>query len=140
MTRRGRTTVLVLLVLAAAAALQRVDRPEGEPSPPAATATRVPSATPTPAAAGQIAAQDRLTPAQRRRDRVALARRRLVEHLPVALAGVRIDVAGIAADGRRTLLELDPGPRGRRFALALYHQALHVYNDPGRDYQLRWAP
>jgi hypothetical protein len=142
MTPRGRTTALALLVLAAAIVLQRVDRPASEPRPsprsPGATRTRVQPPTPTPATAGQIAAQDRLTPPQRRRDLVALARRRLSEHLPITLAGVRIDVAGIAAD-ERTLLELEPGQRGRRFALALYHQALHVYNDPGRDYQLRWA-
>jgi hypothetical protein len=141
MTGRARTTALALLILAAAIVLQRADKPPDEPSPrPAATTHRVPAPTPTPATAGQIAAQDRLTPRQRRRDGDALAQRRLIEHLPIALAGVRIDLAGIAADGRRTLLELHPGTRGRRFALALYQQALHVFNDRGRRYQLRWAP
>jgi hypothetical protein len=140
MTGRARTTALALLVLAAATALQRVDRPVSEPPPPrppAATGARVLTPTPRPATARQIAAQDRLTPHQRRRDRAALARRRLIEHLPVTLAGVRIAVTGIAADGRRTLLELDPGSRSRRFALALYHQALRVYNERNRDYQLK---
>lgn len=144
MTRRARAVALTALVVVAVVVLELPDRTA--PPRPVPTARVTPTATATPqgrpprASRAQIAAQDRLTRAQRARERRLVAARRLLDHLPLELAGVRIHVAGIAPDGRRTLLELRPGPRGRDFALTVYKQALATYGDSGRAYQLHLVP
>ncbi len=144
MTRRARAVALTALVLVAIAVLELPDRdpaPRGAPTARATpTATATPPGPPPRASRAQINAQDRLTHAQRTREQRQVAARRLLDHLPLELAGVRIDVAGIAPDRRRTLLELRPGSRGRDFALDLYRQALATYGDSGRAYQPHLVP
>ena len=144
MSRGARAVALTALVLGVIVVLELPDRdpaPRGAPTARATpTATATPQRPPPRASRAQINAQDRLTHAQRTREQRLVAARRLLDHLPLELAGVRIDVAGIAPDGRRTLLELHPGPRGRDFALTVYRQALATYGDTGRAYQLHLVP
>jgi hypothetical protein len=146
MTRAARLIALVLLIPAAAALLGhdgRVGKGRAVHQPPGAlsSAAPTPRATPTVTAAtdAQVRAQDRLTARQQRHETVGLQRRRLLEHLPIELAAVRIDIAGISADGQRTALLLHARGHSRHFARMVYRQALRTYGDSGHAYALRWA-
>jgi hypothetical protein len=96
--------------------------------------------TPTPPRASRAAVdrQDRTSSRHRRREARAFDTRPLLNVLPVRRDGVRLDVAGLAADGRRALLAIDPGRRARGHALAVYRHLLAAARDSGRTYSLRW--
>ena len=103
MNPRLRLAVLAGLFLIAALALQlpeesvhnRVPGPSGAPP-------RRPSPAPPRLTGAQINRQDHLRPAQRRRELRDGRTRPLLAVLPLELAGVRIAIAGIAADRRTT--------------------------------------
>jgi GNAT superfamily N-acetyltransferase len=145
MTRPGRLITLIVLLAIAAAALERTSHAQ-DPAMPRRAPVAAPRTTPrprphaaiTPATAAQVDSQDQLDRRQRRDEAAELRGHRLLDHLPLELAGVRIAVARISPDGQRTLLVVHPGPHGRGFAHALYRQALRTYGDPGRHYELRW--
>lgn len=142
MRQATRLAVLAGLFALAAIALQLPDlqTPPSDPGVAPVTPTPTPVATaPEPLTAAQINRQDRTSAAQRRRETRAFDRRPLLAALPIELAGVRIDIAGLAADQRTTILELTPGPRGRAYAWAVYRRALAALGDSGHAYSTRWA-
>ncbi len=65
--------------------------------------------------------------------------RPLLTQLPLELAGVRIDIAGLAADRETTILSIDPGTRSRAHARAIYRRVLAAYRDAGHAYELEWT-
>jgi hypothetical protein len=134
--------ILASLALAAAALTAPPDTQRARPAPTRAVRSLVPARTPRPPALAraQLERQDRVDAAQRRREGAALDRRALLAHLPLALAGVTIDIAGLGADGRTTMLELDAGGRSRAYARAIYARALRTYGDSGRAYETRLKP
>ena len=112
------------------------------PAPPAPAGAPAARVTPAPPVLGRetINHQDRTSRARRRREAAAFDARPLLTRLPLELAGVRIDLAGLAPDGHTTTLAIDPGSRSRPFARRVYRRALATYRDPGRSYRLRWQP
>ncbi len=102
------------------------------PSTPATTTTAVtPSPAPTRA---QINRQDHPSPAQVRNQQAASSVRPMLPALPITTAGVTIDIAGLAPDGRTTILTIT-SRLGRAHALAVYRHELRRYGDTGRAYQ-----
>lgn len=145
-------TPLVLVALAAIAAAialaQAHDESQRAPASGAAP-TRPQRATPTPAPV-RTPAPPRLSRAQiNRQDRAGAARRAiearvfdarpLLQRLPLARGGVRIDIAGLAPDDRSTVLSIDPGQRSRAHARRVYRSALRQTDDDGTAYVLEWA-
>ena len=108
------------------------------PARPRATATNTPG--PTRLSRARLNRQDRVDRARRRRETDAFDGRPLLGQLPLTLAGVTIDIAGLAPNGRSTLLTIDAGERSHAHARAIYEQALRTYGDPGRAYQPRYTP
>jgi hypothetical protein len=145
MSRTTRALALVVLIAAAASAFAPHEHTGNDtrtrsatPRSPATPSAHSPPAT-TPVTRARVAAQDRLSVRERRHEAAASQRRRLLDQLPLQLAGVRIDIAGISTDGRRTVLLVRAGRHSRRFARAAYRHALRVYRDPGRSYEPRWT-
>lgn len=134
---------LTVLALASANLPAISDRPASRPRPSEhdVAATPEPTRTPVPPSLGRdvINRQDRSTRRDRARESRAFDRRPLLTQLPLELAGVRIDIAGLAADRETTLLSIDPGPRSRAHARAAYERALAAYRDSGHGYELEWA-
>jgi hypothetical protein len=138
--------LLVLVALAAiAGAVALAGRPlAGQPATPqpvATLATRTPTSTPAPPRLDHatLDRQDRTNSQQRRREQRAFDDRPLLAQLPLTLGGVRIDLAGLAADHRDLIVRIDPGARSRAFSLAVYRRALHALGDTGRGYRVEWA-
>jgi hypothetical protein len=121
----------------------RLQPPPRRPSPAAATARPAPSPPTSPPAPrvdrAALDRQDHSPVDQRRRETAAFDDRPLLAQLPLELAGVTIDIAGLAADTTATILRIDPGTRSRAYALGIYRQALAAYGDRGRGYRLEWA-
>jgi hypothetical protein len=141
--------LLALIALAAiAAALTGRDRePHADPRTtrrPAPTATSTPrvAATPAPPAIERdaINRQDRTGRAHRAREARVFDTRPLLTELPLELADVRIDLAGLHRDGQTVILAIDTGPRSRAFARRVYERALRTFGDSGSGYRLRWQP
>ena len=59
--------------------------------------------------------------------------------LPVEQAGVRIDLAGLAADDWHVVLAIDPGEGSRADARRVLARVLRRAGDPGSAYRLEWA-
>ena len=97
----------------------------------AAPRTLAPASSPTPA---QINRQDHPSPALQRSQQAANAARPMLPALPITANGVTIDIGGLAADGRTTILTLTTR-LGRAHALAVYRRELRRYGDTGRAYQ-----
>lgn len=142
MTGRTRAVALAGLLLVAVIVIELPDaelpgrhRPETA-SPPSRLR---PTPAPPRLDSRTINQQDRTNPAQRRREHRDAARRPLLAVLPINLAGVRIGVGGIGADGRTTTIAIDAGRRGRRYAAALFARALAAYGDSGAGYSVRWV-
>lgn len=139
MSRWFRLLAVAVLFAIAAVVLQLPEKQltlSGKaPADPATPATTPPSLT-----AAQINRQDRVSRAHRRRETRAFDRRPLLAVLPLELAGVRIEIGGLSADGRTTVLTITPGPRGRPYAEHLYWRALSAYGDSGSAYDVRWRP
>jgi hypothetical protein len=119
------------------------DRPATAPSPaPTATSTAAPRAvaTPRPPALDHdaINRQDRTGQAHRAREARLFDTRPLLSELPLELADVRIDLAGLHRDGHTLILGIEPGPRSRAYALRVYQGALHTFGDSGSGYRLQW--
>lgn len=144
MSRPVRWLAIAGLLLLAAVGLQlpdqglkpRLPRSEEQPAEPGKS-----PATPTPPAlaSAELNRQDRVNRAHRRRETRAFDLRPLLAVLPLELAGVRVDVVGLAADNRTTILEIAAGPRGRAYAEAVYSRTLSAYGDRGTAYTVRWA-
>ena len=60
--------------------------------------------------------------------------------LPITSQGVSIQIAGLAPDGRDTILSLTDGRVGRAYALAVYREQLRRYGDSGHAYRVQVAP
>jgi hypothetical protein len=99
-----------------------------------------PTSTPAPPAVRPevIEDQDRVSASHRRREARAFDQRPLLNALPIERAGVRVDIAGLAADGRTTVLTLSPGSRSRAFAEQVYRRALAAQGDTAAAYRIRW--
>jgi hypothetical protein len=141
---RTRALALVVLIAGLAGALQHDDHTAEDArhrstTPPSSTTPLARAARPRPVTNALVRAQDRPSLHQRQHEAAALQHRRLLDHLPLQLAGVRIEVAGLSADGRRTALLVRAGRHSRRFARTAYRQALHTFDDSGRAYELRWT-
>lgn len=108
MSRRARLLAFAALFVLAVVALQLPETQVPAPSPPSSTATRPPTSTPPPLVAAQLDQQDRVGRLHRRRETLAFDRRPLLSVLPLELAGVGIEIAGLAADGRTTILRSRP--------------------------------
>jgi hypothetical protein len=136
--------LLTAALIATALTIASRPGPEADRPPrptPVASRPAEPARTPAPPQRPRAAfdRQDRASAAQRRREIRALDDRPLLSRLPLRFAGVTIDIAGLATDGHTTTLVIDPGPRTRAFASAVYRRALATYGDDGRAYRLRWT-
>jgi hypothetical protein len=103
------------------------------------TSTTAPASTtsaPTPA---QINRQDHSSPSLERAQQAASSARPILPALPITDSGVTIDIAGLAPDGRTTILTLT-SRLGRAHALAVYRRELRRYGDTGRAYRPRVRP
>lgn len=85
----------------------------------------------------EIDQQDRRTAALDRRVAEAYNSRALLAKLPTTVDGVRITIAGLAADNRTTILMLSPRARGPRHAREVYRHALATLDDSGAGYRVR---
>ena len=142
--RRALIALLGLTALIALAALTHHTRqPVARPAPVAlatTTSTRPISTTSSVPVAAQINRQDHYPPALARRQAAAMAARSLLPALPLTYQGVTIAIAGLAPDGRTTLLDLTDGHLGRAHAMAVYRHELAVYGDTGHAYHAQVAP
>jgi hypothetical protein len=134
---------LAVVALAASHLTATSDRPapRTRPSQRDVAATPAPTRTPVPPRLGRavIDRQDRSSRRDRARESQMFDSRPLLTQLPLELAGVRIDIAGLAADRETTLLSIDPGTRSRAHARAIYQHALAAYRDSGHAYEPEWA-
>ncbi|MDQ8045447.1 MAG: hypothetical protein REI11_12650 [Patulibacter sp.] len=89
--------------------------------------------------ASQIAAQDRPSVLQQRREAQAMKRRPLLDHLPLTVGGVTIEIGGLARDDKTVLIDAVLGDRSVADARAIYEDALAAFNDRGRRYRLRFV-
>jgi len=138
-----------LLALAAVAALGAAvalsAQPSARPAPasPSRPATATPAASRTPAPPrldrAAINRQDRVTRRHRVREAQVFDARPLLSRLPLTRGGVRIDIAGLAADDHATVLAIDPGQRPRAHARVVYWRELRRAGDSGDGYVLEWA-
>ena len=139
MSSRSRFGVLVGLLVVAAVVLELPDEVEQVSSwpPPASGVSKRP---PAPRLSRrQVNRQDRVPAAQRRAEAHDGRERPLVALLPIALAGVRLDLTGVSPNGERTVISIEPGSRGRAYAAALYRRALAALDDGGHAYLVRWV-
>ena len=106
--------------------------PPQRTTPPAVTTTPSP---PQPSR-GVVDLQDRTSRAHRHREARAFDMRPLLNALPIRRDGVRIDVAGLAADTRHAVIAIAPGRRSRRHARSVYRRLLAATGDSGRAYTI----
>jgi hypothetical protein len=142
-------TVLALAALAAIAAATTLAAQPGSkeatqlPRAPMVTPGPSPSPQPTPApprlAPAVIDRQDRTSWRHREREAEVFDARQLLSRLPLERDGVRVDIAGLAADDGTTVLAIDPGRASRAHARAIYARALLRAGDPGTAYVLEWT-
>ena len=142
---RVRTLIALTVVgLAAANLTATSDRPASRRGHPQRDVAATPVPTRTPAPPSARPRRDR-PPGPQHAGAIASASRSvfdgrpLLTQLPLELAGVRIDIAGLAADRATTLLSIDPGTRSRAHARAVYRRVLAAYRDAGHAYELEWA-
>lgn len=138
MSGRARFLAYSILFVLAAVALQLPDAQLAEPIDSFRPAPPTPTVTPSPLTSTEVNRQDRVGRAHRRRETRAFDRRPLLAVLPLDLGGVRIEIAGLAEDGKTTILSIAAGARGQRYAEDLYRRALAAYGDSGADYTVRW--
>src|SRR4051794_5562011 len=120
MSRFGRLLTLAGLFLVAAVAIEIPDATTDPPIPPQRSAAA--TATPPALTPAQTNRQDRVGARHRLREVLAFDGRPLLSLLPIELAGVRIEIAGLAVDRRRTIVSVSAGPRGRDYAETLYRR------------------
>lgn len=140
---------LALAALAAISAALALAQPPGGPrypAPPAPTRTQAPTSTPVPTPSppritrAQINRQDRASQHHRASEAEVFDARPLLTRLRLERAGVRIDIAGLAADDHHTVLAINPGRRSRTHARRVYQRTLRQAGDSGSAYVLEWAP
>lgn len=85
-----------------------------------------------------IDAQDRVSKQHRDREQEAMAERPMLDRLPLRVGEVRMSIAGLAKDGRSTIIEVDAGAGSRRAARAAYRRALKSFGDRGVSYEPRF--
>jgi hypothetical protein len=142
---RALLALAALATIAAAITLGAQPRtdPRPPPPPPAVTPARSESAEPTPAAPrlkpAEINRQDRTNRRHRDREAEVFDARPLLSRLPLERHGVRIDIAGLAADDQTSVLAIDPGRASRAHTRAIYEWMLRRTRDPGTAYVLEWA-
>ncbi len=86
----------------------------------------------------QINKQDRFTAAEKRAQSHAMDSRPLLDHLPYVQDGVTVDIAGLAADNKTTILSVTTRTRTKQQAAATYQQILKRFKDPGTAYKVRY--
>ncbi len=138
---RALIAVAVLAAIAAAVTLGSEQPPQRAASP-RRTSTPTPTVTPSPPALDRavLNRQDRSDRRHRQREARAFDSRPLLSQFPLELGEVRIDIAGLAADGHTTIVMIDPGRRSHEFAHAVYERALTTYGDSGTAYKVKWMP
>lgn len=120
------------------------------PSAAASTSTRTEASTSTTAAptraaqpaltAHEINRQDHPSQQLERRQRAAARARPMLPALPLRSDGVTIEIAGLAADRRTTLLRVSARLGGHAHALAVYRRELDRYGDSGHRYRPQVRP
>jgi hypothetical protein len=146
-TRPAATQLGVAAAAAIALAGCGVRNPAAATTPTAATtpatstgaespALALTTSSPTPA---EINRQDHPSPTLEREQQTASASRPMLPALPITANGVTIDIGGLAADGRTTVLTLTTR-LGRAHALAVYRHELRRYGDTGRAYRVEVKP
>ena len=115
---------------------------DGRPMPPASgTATVALRPVPAPRLTDEQINRQDPPDARRRRDEArAFDRRPLLNALPTTLQGVRFDIAGLAADGRTTIVHADARGLGRRRARIAYATLRRRTGDRSRSYRLEIQP
>ena len=83
--------------------------------------------------------QDRTSTARQRAEARVHDSRPLLTMLPARRAGVRLDIGGLAPDGRTTVLAIDPGSRSRAHARRVLAALLDHTRDRGDGYRLEWV-
>ena len=140
---RALLLLAALAAIAAATALsaQPTRPPSSAQRPPATATTPTPTPTPAPPRVDRAAInrQDRTTRRHRAREARVYDMRPLLSRLPLERRGARIDLAGLAADDRTTVLAIDPGDRSRPHARRVDARALRATHDAGEAYILEWA-
>lgn len=131
--------VLLVLMLVGLLALLSSDEDRGDRTTTEAKSrvTRTPA--PPPLERDAIDRQDRSSTTRRRAEARVYDSRPLLTLLPATSAGVRIDIGGLAADGRTTILAIDPGPRSRAHARRVLAALFDRTRDRGDGYRLEWA-
>jgi hypothetical protein len=137
----------VLLTVAAAAAIAVLailaGRGDDQRTAPRESAGRAPVVvTPPPQPPStftpdELDQQDRPGREHERRVAEASTTRPLLRLLPTRVDGVRIEIAGLDADNRTTLLDVYPGGRGAAHAREVYRRALLTVGDDGSAYRVR---
>lgn len=135
---------LVIVAAAVAVGLAGGGQAEDRAAEPPARERRSPASGPRPGhrrrTLAEINRQDRVGRAHRRRETRAFERRPLLQRLPVVSQGVTIDIGGLAADGRTTVLTISIGPGSRRHAIGVYRRWLRRTRDTGEAYRARLVP
>jgi hypothetical protein len=132
--------VLLALMLLGLLALLSGQGERGGRRPPESNqhhATRTPAPPSIDRAA--IDLQDRTSTTRRRAEARVHDSRPLLTMLPARRAGVRVDIGGLAPDGRTTVLAIDPGSRSRAHARRVLAALLDRTQDRGDGYRLEWA-
>lgn len=120
---------------------QRVSAPVPRPTAPPA---RAPSPLSLADNSGRVASpaaidrQDHVSRAHEKREARAFDQRPLLAQLPLTYHGVRIDIAGLAADGRTTRLAVTATPDATGTPRAVYQEALRAFGDTGGAYLPRF--
>lgn len=116
-----------------------VDDPyAGQPLVPTVPAKTVPQ--PPKLSASAINKQDQASPAERRRQSRVMDERPLLNRLPLTVDGVSVDIGGLAADNKTTVITVDRGRGTLSHARKVYVQLLHRYRDTGQSYDPRYLP
>jgi hypothetical protein len=106
------------------------------------TADPVPTttvATPPVLSSAEVNSQDRFTTREKRRHEQAHDSRPLLRRLPLSIDGVSIDVAGLAADNKTTILRVVRGRHTPKEARTAYRRALRRAHDTGNAYTPRYV-
>jgi hypothetical protein len=133
-----RAIVALLVVAAVASSLASHDDDDrtprrAEPRHEAVTTPAAPKLRPR-----DVDRQDRTSDSHRDREARAFDDRQLLTALPIERDGVRVDIGGLAADKRTTVLIVSVGGRSRAFAREVYRRLLREHGDERTNYRLRW--
>ena len=113
-------------------------------SQPTVTPSSTPVASPTPAppqlSRQEINRQDRVSAEHAQRESDAMDGRPLLNHLPIVLGNVAIELSGAGPGGETAEVTVSHENVSRAHAREVYERTLAVYDDPGTAYTVRFVP